>query len=99
LRFFLKGKIIKITNDMKNISDHVAPWVEKWGHGMALLGEQGVEGIHKELGRIEHTRSSMNSDTEQYMSIMKLHHLRLRPSLQEHIIPPNAENSQKRNLY
>ena len=37
---------------------HVADWLEKWGVGLGLMGEQGAESVHTSINQIE--RSYLN---------------------------------------
>ena len=32
---------------------HVADWLEKWGVGLGLMGEQGAESVHTSINQIE----------------------------------------------
>ena len=41
-----------ITPKLHLLEDHVVPWFERWGAGLALMGEQGGEGVHAHLNKI-----------------------------------------------
>ena len=53
---------------MHMLESHVPDWIEKWGVGLGLMGEQGAEGIHKELNEIESSYRTMPCLTESIAS-------------------------------
>ena len=38
---------------MHTLEANVPDWIQKWGIGLGLMGEQGAESIHKSLNGIE----------------------------------------------
>eukprot|EP00057_Strongylocentrotus_purpuratus_P005186 XP_003730386.1 PREDICTED: uncharacterized protein LOC100891379 isoform X1 [Strongylocentrotus purpuratus] len=58
-----------ITPKMHLLEDHTVPWFELWGAGLALMGEQGGEGMHAHLNRIrEHLRCySLTDDLQLHL--------------------------------
>ena len=52
-------------------------WMEKWGVGLGLMGEQGAESIHTTFNTIE--RSYMPNKVDRLLRIMQEHHLRIDP--------------------
>ena len=67
------------------LEDHVAPWISKWGVGMALHGEQG-EGIHKEFNRLERNMASMKEPLQQLLAIMKKNIVATEPDIYTEIL-------------
>ena len=63
------------------LEDHVLQWIKRWGVGMALHGEQGVESVHKTFNRLTLTHNGVRNSLAQLMSIMKEHQTHCSPEL------------------
>ena len=65
------------------LEHHCIPHIQKHGHGLSLLGEQGTENSHQMIANLEKHRAHGFTD-----NIKKLHHiltahlLQVAPSLQ-----------------
>lgn len=57
---------------------HVPGWLEKWGVGLGLMGEQGAESVHS-FNSIERSYHSMPNRVERLLCVVKEHHLRVDP--------------------
>ena len=67
---------------------HVPGWIEKWGVGLGLLGEQGAESIHTSLNNIDRSYLNMPNKVDRLLYAVKEHHLRVDPAHQQ-LAPPN----------
>nr|XP_047129350.1 uncharacterized protein LOC124809337 [Hydra vulgaris] len=78
-----------ITPKMHMLEDHMEVFLNKWGVGLGLYGEQGGESIHAEFINIERLYSNM-SGTRKLESVMRDHYTRnnsISKSLKVPIIP------------
>ena len=64
---------------MHMLECHVPGWLEKWGVGLGLMGEQGAESIHSSFNSIEKSYHSMPNRVERLLCVVKEHHLRVDP--------------------
>ena len=71
---------------MHFLEDHASQWIRKWGFGMALHGEQGGEGIHREFNRLERNMAHVKKDENKLLYMMKEHHTFVHPAIQTGII-------------
>ena len=74
-----------VTPKMHMLEDHIVPWIEKWGVGMALHGEQGGEGIHKEFNRLHRVMAGIKDPLQQLLATMREHHVSCDPNIQKEI--------------
>ena len=58
---------------------HVPGWLEKWGIGLGLMGEQGAKSIHTSFNLIKASYRSMPNQVDRLLCIVKEHHLRVDP--------------------
>ena len=68
---------------MHILEAHVADWLQKWGVGLGLMGEQGAESIHKSLNEIEYSFRSMPNKVDRLLCAIREHHCRLDPEHQQ----------------
>ena len=68
---------------MHILESHVPDWIEKWGVGLGLMGEQGAESIHKELNEIESSYRTMPNRVDRLLCVIKEHHVRVDPEHQQ----------------
>lgn len=64
---------------MHILEHHVPDWIEKWGVGLGMMGEQGAESIHSCFNGIEHSYLCMPNKVERLLRVMQEHHLRMDP--------------------
>ena len=70
-----------VTPKQHMLEQHVCKWMESWGFGMALHGEQGVEQTHAVVNALKpRVRSIMNEGTR-VDSLIKEHYMVTTPSL------------------
>jgi hypothetical protein len=67
---------------MHMLEEHVVPWLRKWHVGFGLLGEQGVESIHKHFNQLTRTYKSVPEQVDQLRTLMTEHLLHIAP---EHV--------------
>ncbi len=77
----------KVTPKLHMLENHVLPWLRRWGVGMAMHGEQGGESVHAQFNTLTATHSGIRNDLTRLMSVMKEHHTRCSPQIQDHVIP------------
>ena len=68
-----------ILTKMHMLEAHVPGWVEKWGVGLGLMGEQGAERIHTSLNNIERFYLNMPNKMDRLLCVVREHHLRVTP--------------------
>ena len=70
------------------LEDHLLPWIERWGFGMTLMGEQGGEACHKEFNRLARTMHGIADPLERLTAMMEEHVVLTHPTIQKHILHP-----------
>lgn len=68
---------------MHFLESHVVPWLRLWHMGFGLMGEQGVESIHKYFNALGRTYRGIADPVKRLKHTMKEHFL--------HIAPVNIE--------
>ena len=76
---------------------HVPGWLEKWGVGLGLMGEQGAESIHTSFNLIEQSYPSMPNQVDRLLCIVKEHHLRIDPEHRSMVPEPKEPKRRKRH--
>ena len=71
---------------MHMLESHIQDWIEKWGGGLGLMGEQGAESIHKELNGIESSYRTMPNRVDRLLCVIREHHVRVDPE-QQQLVP------------
>ena len=71
---------------MHMLESHVPDWIEKWGVGLGLMGEQGVESIHKELNEIESSYRTMPNRVHRLLCVIREHYVGVDPE-QQQLVP------------
>ena len=74
---------------------HVLGWLEKWGVGLGLMGEQRAKSIHTMLNHIEQSYWSKPNRIERLLCIVREHHLRVDP---EHRLMVPEPKRRKKSL-
>lgn len=67
------------------LEDHLVMWLDRWGVGMALHGEQGVECIHAVFNKLSATNAGVRNQLAKSMAMMKDHHTVCSPEIQENV--------------
>ena len=67
---------------MDMLEEHVVPWLRQWHVGFGLLGEQGMESIHKHFNQLTRTYNSVPEQVDQLRTLMREHLLHIAP---EHV--------------
>ena len=62
---------------MHMLEEHAVPWLKKWHVGFGLLGEQGVESIHKHFNTLGKTHSNIS---EEVSYLLQEHYLHIAPT-------------------
>lgn len=60
---------------------HVFPWIETWGMGLGLHGEQGCESVHKTFNKLMTVHAGVRNDLKRLMCVMKEHITSCSPAL------------------
>lgn len=77
---------------MHMLEEHVVPWLKRWHVGFGLLGEQGVESIHKHFNVLKTTYRSVPEQVEQLRTLLNEHLLHIAP---EHVAATPAIKRRK----
>ena len=64
------------------LEKHTVPWIEEWGVGFGLMGEQGAESIHRYFNRVKADSQTIADDAQRLHCMMKEHFI--------HVAPPNV---------
>ena len=70
------------------LEQHVVPWIEKWGFGMGLLGEQGGESLHATFNTLQENSRGIQNNLDRLMSVMREHHMAISPFILEAALHP-----------
>ena len=73
------------------LAEHVPQWICRWNFGLALHGQQGGEGVHKEFNRLGRVMQGVRNGLEKLHCIMKEHHTTVSPVVQKHIVVPQKQ--------
>ena len=79
---------------LRSCTCHVPGWLEKWGVGLGLMGEQGAESIHTSFNVIEQSYRSMPNRVDRLLRIVKEHHLRVDPQHRSMVPEPKRRKRQ-----
>lgn len=80
---------------MHILEDHVVPWVERWGIGAGLMGEQGAESLHAHIHNLETTKySNTKNKVEQLKCLVDMYNLETCPELLS--LTPDIKERRKR---
>ena len=60
----------------------MADWLEKWGVGLGLMGEQGAESIHSSINQIERSYLNIPNTVDRLLRVIQEHHIRVDPEHQ-----------------
>ena len=85
----------KVIPKMHMLEEHVLPWIERWGVGMALHGEQRGESIHAEFNRQTAIAGGIRNKVDQLKSVMRNHLTKCSPQIQEEVILPKRRKLTK----
>jgi hypothetical protein len=67
---------------MHILEDHVWEWIETWGFGMALHGEQGGVQVHATMNLLKRRFWRIKTDQRRNYAMLKEHHLQISPDIQ-----------------
>ena len=84
---FFRQHFRRVLPKMHMLEEHVLPWIERWGFGMAMHGEQGGESIHAEYNEQKVIARGIIGETHKIESMMKNHLTKCMPSLQRLVQP------------
>ena len=65
------------------LESHDSVWMQTWGFGMGLHGEQGGEQIHAVINRMKHRVWSVKNPAKKLKLIMTDRYLQVAPDLQQ----------------
>ena len=68
-----------MTPKLHMLKDHALEFLENWGSSIGLYGEQGIEGLHATINRLNVSYSSMHPKTKRMESMLKEHYMRINP--------------------
>ena len=74
---------------------HCIPWIQTYGFGMGLMGEQGGELIHASVARLERRVRSIRNPEKRMDLLMKTQHLQCCPNLNA-LKPPKQTRISKK---
>ncbi|XP_067667443.1 uncharacterized protein [Haliotis asinina] len=71
-----------VTPKMHFLEDHVCDWINTWGFGLGLHGEQGGEQVHATINLLKRRVWGVKSDKMKYEIMLKEHHMQISPCVQ-----------------
>ena len=77
-----------ITPKLHMLERHCLPFIERWGFGLGLLGEQGGEMMHANVAKIERRMIGMKDKSANLRAVVRAHRLQNTPSLKSMVAPP-----------
>ena len=80
---------------MHILEDHVVPWLERWGIGAGLMGEQGAESLHAHLNTLEANFASYPDKVDRLRYIFEMYSLETTPTL-NNLQPEKRRRKRKR---
>ena len=86
LAFYRQHFPMKILPKHHFLEDHATQWIRRWGFGMGFHGEQGGEALHAEFNILQRRAQGIQQRAQQMISIMKEHHTKTSPRIQEHVV-------------
>ena len=75
----------KVIPKMHILEHHCLPFIESFGFGLGLLGEQGGELIHHTLAKIERRIHGIKSTNKRIRSTVEAHYVKNSPELRKYI--------------
>ena len=82
----------KVIPKLHFLEHHCCEWVQTWGFGMGLHGEQGGELVHSSIKKLEHQAQAIRRPEDQLVVIMKSHLCQVSPTL--HGFLPTGKETQ-----
>ena len=73
---------------------HCVPWIQRYGFGMGLMGEQGGELIHATVAKLERRTRAIRNPEKRLKLMMKTQHLQCCPTLNS-LEPPKKKRRTK----
>ena len=70
------------------LEHYCTQWISRWGFGMGLHGEQGVELMHSSIKKLENQAQGTRLAEDKFKVIMKSHLAQVSPTL--HCLLPSA---------
>ena len=67
------------------LEHHCSAWVQTWGFGMSLMGEQGGEQLHATINALKRRAWGIRKERDQLKFLMKQHHTQISPTLRKHL--------------
>ena len=77
-RQYFPGKVIP---KMHILEHHCLPFIENYGFGISLMGEQGGEQLHTSMTRFEQRMSGIRNQQKRLRSTIEAHHAQNSPVL------------------
>ena len=68
-----------ITPKLHLLEHHVVPFIKKWGYGIGLYGEQGIESVHQSFNKLTVTYCRMKPNIRRLKSMMDAHMISVNP--------------------
>ena len=67
------------------LEHHCSAWVQTWGFGMSLMGEQGGEQLHATINALKRRAWGIKKERDQLKFLRKQHHTEISPALRKHL--------------
>ena len=67
-------------------------WVQTWGFGMSLMGEQGGEQLHATINALKRRAWGIKKEQDQLKFLMKQHHTQISQALRKHLSTTPTKN-------
>ena len=81
------------------LEHHCSAWVQTWGFGMSLMGEQGGEQLHATINALKRRAWGIKKERDQLIFPMKQHHTQISPALRKNIYLQHQQNKSELYMY
>ncbi|GFN74404.1 hypothetical protein PoB_000091000 [Plakobranchus ocellatus] len=88
MKFYRNNANHNIFPKLHFLEHHCTQWIDRWGFGMGMHGEQGVELVHSSIKKLEHQTLGMWRAEDKLKVMMKSHLTQVCPTL--HYLLPSA---------
>ena len=89
MKFYRDNTSHTIFPKLNFLEHHCNQWIRRWGFGMGLHGEQGVELVHSSIKKLENQSLGTKREEDRLKIVMKSHQAQVSPTL--HSLHPSSK--------
>lgn len=87
VQLFRKHYPHKVYPKLHLLENHTVTWIQSYGFGMGLMGEQGGESTHKTFNQLQRRYRGMSDPVRRIGSMIRSHLTSTHPCINQSIIP------------